>query len=220
MWGGGTMVYRKLILMTVFLLSSVGIGVSALTSSASASAGPTGTGTLTCSVGGEVIFNPPLSQYGQLPNGPGDNHEIAMFSLGLTNCTGPESNTPQPNPTAATMNGKGDVHIKDEIFPFMGHNMKVIGACGLGDFDPNGTLKNTEAWTGGSPVSKSQTKLSVSIDGGDINGTSTKSYSGSASGTLNLTAGSSNEYNSVCYGGTGSIVELEFDSSTSTLTIG
>jgi hypothetical protein len=214
------MTYPKLILMTVFLLSSIGIGVSAMTSSASASAGPTGTGTLTCSIGGDVVFDPPLSQYGQLPNGPGDNREIAVFSLGLTNCTGPESNTPQPNPTDATLNGKGDVHIKDEIFPFMGHNMKVIGACGLGDFVPTGTLKNTESWTGGSPVSKSQTKLSVSIDGGDINGTSTKSYSGSASGTLNLTAESSDEFNSVCYGGSGSISELAFDASTSTLTIG
>ena len=214
------MTYRKLILMTVFLLSSVGIGVFATTSSASASAGPTGTGTLTCSVGGSVVFTPPLSQFGQLPNGPGDNREIAFFSLGLTNCTGPGSNTPQPNPTDATMNGKGKVHIKDEIFPFMGHNMKVIGACGLGDFAPTGTLQNNESWTGGAPVSKSHTKLSVSVDGGDINGTSTKSYSGSASGTLNLTADSSNEFNSVCFGGAGSISELAFDASTSTLTIG
>ena len=118
------------------------------------------------------------------------------------------------------MNGKGNVHIKDELFPFMGHNMKVVGACGLGDFAPTGTLKNTEIWTGGSPVSKSLTKVSASIDGGYINGTSSRSYSGSASGTLNLTAESSDEFNSACYGGSGSISELTFDASTSTLTIG
>ena len=60
----------------------------------------------------------------------------------------------------------------------------------------------------------------MSVDGGDINGASTKSYSGRASGTLILTADSSDEFNSVCFGGSGSIPELAFDASTSTLTIG
>lgn len=78
-----------------------------------------------------------------------------------------------------------------------------------------------EVWTGGSPVSKSHTKLSVSVDGGFINGSATGSYAGAASGTLNLTAGSADGYNSVCSGDqSGSISELTFDSSTSTLTIG
>ena len=76
------MTYRKLILMTVFLLSSVGIGVSAMTSPASASAGSTGTGTLTCSIGGDVFFSPPLSQYGQLPNGPGYNRKLQRSHSG------------------------------------------------------------------------------------------------------------------------------------------
>jgi hypothetical protein len=219
--GGVPMSFGKVILVTAFFLSSVGIGISASTDSASASPAPTGVGTLTCSIGGNVTFDPPLTQSGTLPNGPGFNREMAYFALQLTDCTGPDGNTPQPNPTAATMSGKSNIHLKDEKVPFAGHNVKVMGACGVGF--PPGSLKNTEVWTGGSPVKKSSTTLNVSVTGGYIQGSSKGSYPGSASGTLNLTASSSDEYNSVCDGegdGTGSISELTFDSSTSTLTVG
>jgi hypothetical protein len=210
----------RVILVTGLVLSCAGIGVSATSGWASASTAPTGAGMLTCSIGGEVSFNPPLTQDGTPPNGPGYNREIAYFALQLTDCTGPDSNTPQPNPTAATVNGKGKVHLKDETVPFMGHNMKVMGEC-ASDYFPPSNLKNTEDWTGESPVAKSQTKLSVSVLGGNIDGTSTGSYSGNVSGRLNLTAESSDEVNSVCNGdGTGSISALMFDASTSTLTIG
>ncbi len=215
------MSFGKVVLVVAFVLSGTGIGVSVSDASASASATPTGTGTLTCSIGGEVDFYPPLTQYGTLPNGPGYNQELAYFSLQLRDCTGPDSNTPQPNPTAAAMNGAGKVHLKDAVVPFMGHNIRVMGVCGIGYFPPSRDFRNAEIWTGGAPVKKSQTKLSVGVTGGHIDGTSVGSYSGDVSGTLNLTAESSDEYNSVCNDdGNGSISELTFDPSTSTVTIG
>ncbi len=192
-----------------------------MASPVSASAKPTGAGTLTCSVGGDVSFNPPLSEYGAIPTA-GERVEVATFDLQLTNSAGPDSNIPQPNPIAATMVGRSAVRFKHQETEYLGHLMRVIAACGLDGFVPSGGLKNTEEWSGEAPVSTSHTKLSgVGASGGAINGTSTGSYAGNVSGTLNLTALSSDNYNSVCFGdGTGTISGLTFDASTSTLTIG
>lgn len=211
------MTCRKVILVTSLVLPSVSL--FAMASPASATRIPAGTGTLTCSVAGGVSFSPPLSYDGTVAGGP-SAREIATVGFQLTNCTGPGSNTPQPNPTAATLTGKDSVHIKDTKLFFMGHILKVLGACGAAAFDPSGTLKNAENWSGGSPVSKTHTQLRLSTVGGNVSGTSTRSYSGIASGTLNLTATSSAQYNSVCEGGFNSVSRLEFDPSTSTLTIG
>ena len=137
----------KVIPVTAFVISSIGFGVSATGAPASASATPTGSGTLTCSIGGEVSFSPPLTQFGTLPNGPGDNRETAYFSLQLSSCAGPGTNSPPSNPTAATVLGKGSVHLKDEKVPFMGHYMNVMGACGIG----NSHRAETSTWRRSGP---------------------------------------------------------------------
>jgi hypothetical protein len=103
----------------------------------------------------------------------------------------------------------------------MNHFDNVLGGCSFSNFNPDGSLNGREVWTGGALVSKSHTKLEVSTIGGPVSGTSSGSYPGNASGSLNLMAASSEEYNSVCNGnGNGSISALRFDPSTSRLTIG
>ncbi len=218
------MTARKLVAIVALVLPSVAL--MAIPGSASASSKPTGTGTLTCSVGGGVSFNPPLNEYGTNPE-PGAKKEAVEVDLQLTECSGPDANTPQPNPTATTVNGHAD--LKDTAVEFMGHIMKVLGGCGYGDFDPDAIVKSAEKWTGGSLVSGTHTKLDVDTMGGlgvdnpvgDVTGTSTGSYPGLVSGTLNLTAGSVDDYNDVCNGEGGtSFSLLQFDASTSTITIG
>jgi hypothetical protein len=61
----------------------------------------------------------------------------------------------------------------------------------------------------------------VNTTGGSVSGLSFGSYPGAVSGVLNLTASSADAYDTVCNGsGDGSIGGLEFDPSTSTMTIG
>lgn len=212
---------RKLVLMVALVLPSVAL--VAIPGSASASASrtptPTGTGTLTCSVGGYVSFDPPLTQNGTPPE-TGAKSDAVEVVLQLTNCSGPDSNTPQPNPTGATENADR-THLKNTRIEYMGHQLSVVGGCGFDDFNPEARIRNTVEWTGESPVARTHTKLEVDTTGGNASGTSTGSYSGTGSGTLNLTADSEDDYNSVCNeSGGGSISSLQFDPSTSTLTIG
>ncbi len=211
------MTARKIVLIVALVLPSVAL--VAIPGSASASPKPTGTGTLTCSVGGGVTFNPPLTEFGT-PPGPGARKDVANVFLQLTDCSGPDSNTPQPNPTATTVGGR--TYLKNTTIEFMGHMMKVVGGCSFSGFDPEARTGNYAEWTGGSPVSRTHTILHVDTVGGDVTGTSTGSYPGLVSGTLNLTAESADEYNTVCGNGSGegSISSLQFDALTSTMTIG
>lgn len=211
---------RKLVLIMAITLPITGVLLVA--QPASASGGPVGSGTLTCAVGGEVNFVPALTPDGTPPGGSNGNHEYAYVQLELSNCTGPDSNTPQPNPTAAVVNGQGKVRLKDTKGEFMGHIVKTLGGCAFSDFDPDGTLKNTEKWTGGAPVFKTQAKIALSTVGGHANDTTTNSYAGTGSGTLYQTAQSQEQYDSVCSDpdGSGSVSSVEFDPSSSTLTFG
>jgi hypothetical protein len=114
------------------------------------------------------------------------------------------------------------VHIKPTKVEFMGHIMNGVGGCGYSDFDPSGTFHDNESWVG-TLVARTKLQLQLNTTGGTFNGTSTDSYPGGVSGTLNLTAASATEYNSVCNGnpdGSGSFSSLDFDQSTSNITIG
>ena len=117
----------------------------------------------------------------------------------------------------------GTVRLKDTKVEFMNHLHNGIGGCSYSNFNPEGILNATETWTGGAVIAKSHSRLTVDTTGGQVSGTSSGSYPGMAFGTLNLTATSSEEYNAVCNGdpnGNGSISVLQFDPSTSNLTIG
>jgi hypothetical protein len=212
---------RKLVLIVALVLPSVALMAIPGSASASRAPAPTGTGTLTCSVEGGVSFHPALTYY---PYPGGDRlRQVAEVGLQLTGCSGPDSNTPQPNPTAATVSFDGQTHLKYTKVEFMGHIMNGVGGCGYSNFDPDVHIGVDERWMGGSPVSKTHTGLEVETTGGFVSGHSFGSYPGAVSGTLNLTADSADQYNSVCNGsgeGNGSIGGLEFDPSTSTITIG
>ncbi len=216
---------RKLVLMVALVLPGVALVVTP--GPASASSKPVGAGTLTCSVGGEVSFNPSINEYGTNRE-PGARKVAVEIDLQLTDCSGPDANAPQPNPTATTVSGGS--HLADTPVEFMGHIMRVLGGCGFGDFDSDAVVKSTEKWTGGSQLAATRAKLDVDTMGGldeggavgDVTGTSTGSYPGPVSGTLNLTANSVDEYDEVCNGdgGDASFSFLQFDASTSTMTFG
>ncbi len=86
-----------------------------------------------------------MNEYGT-PKGDGAKTETVDITLLLTNCTGPDSNTPQPNPTTSTVTFR--THLKDTPVEFMGHIMNVLGGCGYGDFDPDASGKGAATWTG------------------------------------------------------------------------
>ena len=207
-----------LIGMAGFLSSMAMIAVADGTGGAAMA--PAGTGELSCSVGGSVSFSPPLT-YSPEPGGKGQ-HQLAFVGLQLTNCSGSSSNTPQPNPTSATQKGNGVVHIKPTKVEFMGHISKGVGGCGYSDFDPDGNFHANETWFD-TFIAKTKLKVQLNTTGGSVNGTSSGSYAGDVNGTLNLTAASASDYNSVCNGdpdGSGSISTLDFDQSTSSIAIG
>ncbi len=221
------MTRRKLALMAALVVPSMALVALPGSASASRAPAPTGTGSVTCSVGGGVGFDPPMNEYGT-PKGDGAKTETVDITLLLTNCTGPDSNTPQPNPTTSTVTFR--THLKDTPVEFMGHIMNVLGGCGYGDFDPDASGKGAATWTGGSRVAKTHTKLEVDTmigldvggGSGDVTGTTTGSYAGTVSATLNPTADSADEYNTICNGdgGDAGFSSLQFDPSTSTITFG
>jgi hypothetical protein len=210
---------RKLVLMAALVLPS--LALMSMPGSASASKVPpvTGTGSVTCTVQGGVSFNPPLTQ-SPSPAGRGLRQDVEV-NLQFTDCSGPDANTPQPNPTSATVSVNAHSHLKDTKVEFMGHMDNGVGGCGYSDFDPVTHVGNRERWAGGPPLSVTHTELQVNTTGGSVSGTSTGSYAGGVSGQLNLDASSAEEYDSVCNGsGDGSISYLDFDPSTSSLTVG
>ena len=189
--------------------------VFAIAGPASAAGTPKGTGSITCSLSGDATFTPPLTTNGT----PGYKHEIIQFNLSATGCTGPDTDSPQPSPTSATITTKA-IKVKD-----VGTGKsKVAGPCGNSEFDPTITLKSAEAWAGTS-VKDTKTVIGpMTGDGvGGLSGTGTakKSYAGTASATLTLTTASDEQIQQVCKsGGSGSISEFDFDSTQSTMTVG
>ena len=200
--------YRKLVLATAVVMPS--LGVLAAAGPASAAGTPKATGTLTCVLGGDATFDPPLTFSGT----SGFKHEIVQFTIQLSDCTGPGTDTPQPNPTSATVTTK-PLKVKDIK---MGKS-RVAGACGNDDFNPNLVLKSTETWAG-TTVKDTKTDIGP-VDGNSGSGTSKGSYAGEASITLYATTASGEQFQSVCgSGGTGSISELDLDDTMSSLTVG
>jgi hypothetical protein len=200
--------YRKLVVVTAVVLPSLGILAAA--GPASATGTPKGAGTLTCVLGGDATFNPPLTFSGT----SGFRHEIVQFNLQLSDCTGPGTDTPQPNPTSATVTTK-PLKVKDIK---MGKT-KVAGACGNDDFNPTLLLKSTETWAG-TTVKDTKTVIGP-VNGNSGSGTSKGSYAGAASIALYATTVSGEQFQSVCGpGGTGSISELDLDDTMSSVTVG
>jgi hypothetical protein len=200
--------HRNLIAVAAVALTGLGSLVAA--GPASAAGTPKGTGTLTCALGGDATFDPPLTYGGT----PGYKHEVVQFHLQLSNCTGPDTDTPQPNPTSATVTTRA-IKVKDIR---MGRS-KVAGACANGEFNPTLVLKTDETWSG---TTVRDTKTTIGpVNGNSGSGTSKGSYAGAASANLYATTSSGEQFESVCgSGGSGSLSELDLDDTMSSLTVG
>jgi hypothetical protein len=208
--------YRKLLLTAAAVLP--GAGIFAAAGPTWAASTPTGIGTINCAVGGDITFTPPLTQDGTA----GYKNEVIQFNLEPSNCTGPDTNTPQPTPTSATATTK-PIKVKDLK---MGRT-KVAGACGNSDFNPTIVLKSSLAWVG-TTIKQTKTDIgpmtstsSATEPGLMGSGTSKGSYAGDdASAALYIDTVSAEQIQSVCgSGGSGFLTELSLDSTTSTLSI-
>jgi len=205
--------YRRLLLAATAVLPAA--GVVGLAGTASAAGTPTGVGTLTCAVSGDATFTPPLTATGT----PGYRDEIIHFDLQASSCSGPSSNRPQPNPTSASVTSR-PIKLKDAK---MGKT-KVAGACGSNQFPQSLTLKSTESWAG-TTVKTTKTIFKHLTGSGDdtlsSGGGSSRSYEGTASISLAISSSEASEIGAVCQsGGSGSISEIDFESASSTLTVG
>ena len=144
------------------------------------------------------------------------------MNLSASDCSGPDSNTPQPNPNSATINSK-----QNKVGDTGKGANKVAGACYNQTQGPSPLIvKSTLTWAGGATIRNTSTKIPLSgVNNGPPGlggtGTAAHSYFGSASMQLLLTADSINNYGQVCGDGmAGSVSEFDFDPTMSTLTLG
>lgn len=190
--------------------------------SASASPTPKAKGTVTCAVAGDAIFAPPLT-----PNGtPHVSHEVIQFNLKAMGCSGPSSNSPVISPTSGAIVTKA-IKYKDAKVD----KTRVAGACANGiTFNPTLLLRNTISWA---PINvrHSTVKLGplsgISIanpleSGFTGSGTGSQSYAGGAAVTLLLQPASLTALENTCMDGDvgTSVSEIDFDSTTSSITVG
>jgi hypothetical protein len=150
-------------------------------SSARPTKAATGTGIVTCGIGGDATFTPPLTADGT----PGFAHELVQFDLFAVNCTGGS-----PSPTSATIVSKA-IKVKDVKVD----GTKVAGACYVAPFDPGMVLKNKITWSP-SGLKRSHVKLTLTpltnpggtLTGYSGTGTTKGSYAGPSTATLNIGA--------------------------------
>jgi hypothetical protein len=203
---------------TVAILPLGLIGVAA--GPASASAVPKATGTVTCSVGGDATFTPPLTPGGT----PGAPREVIQFNLTASGCTGPSTDKPVISPTSGALVTRA-IRYKDAKIG----KTRVAGACADGiTFDPILLLKSTVTWA---PVNVRTTTLKLGPLSGTNNGTEAgfggtgtarRSYAGASSVTLLVQPESLTAIENTCKDGDvgTSVSEIDFDSTTSTMTVG
>jgi hypothetical protein len=148
---------------------------------AKAAKAATGTGIVTCGIGGDATFTPPLTADGT----PGFAHEVVQFDLFAVNCTGGS-----PSPTSATIVSKA-IKVKDVKVD----GTKVAGACYVAPFDPGMVLKNKITWSpaGVKPSHVKLTLTPLTNPGGTLTGysgtgTTKGSYAGPSTATLNVGA--------------------------------
>jgi hypothetical protein len=175
-------------LLTAIAVVSLPLGlVTIAAGSASASSipkapkAPKGTGAVTCVIGGDATFTPPLTANGT----PGVAHELVQFSLVAANCTGGT-----PSPTSGTIVTRA-IKVKDVKVG----STKVAGACHVVPFNPALLLKNKISW---SPVSVKRSKVKLALTpttdsfgtltGYTGMGTAKGSYGGPSSATLKIEA--------------------------------
>jgi hypothetical protein len=200
--------YRNLLFGAAVILPIAGI-VAAVGPAAAGARTVKGTGTVTCALGGDVTFTPPLTPDGT----PGDKNEVVQFNLSASDCAGLPSNSPQPGPTGATVTVK-PIKFKDDK---LGKGMKVAGACSdVSEFTQK-TLHLAAVWQG---VTIKGTKVVYHIASGAS--TAKGSYFGAAAITLAQTAASQDQFESVCNpsGGSGSDATIDVDPTMSSLMVG
>jgi hypothetical protein len=218
---GETMKGRTILMAATAAVLPLGL-IAVAGGSASASPVPKAKGTVTCAVAGNATFTPPLT-----PNGTAHiAHEVIQFNLSATGCSGPSANTPVISPTSATIVTKA-IKYKDARVG----KTRVAGACANGiTFNPTLLLRSTISWA---PVNvkHSTVKLGplsgVSManpmeSGFTGSGTGSQSYAGGASVSLFLQPASLTAIENTCKDGDAgtSVSEMDFDSTTSSITVG
>jgi len=162
---------RRKILMGVLALA-LPIG-TVITLQGTASAGKvTGTGNPTCTFGGTISFNPPLTQAGT----PGVKKETTTVSANLTGCSGGTPAAP-----ASVVSVKP---IKTKTSPKGSNGATCSGFAGNAG---SVTVKVKINWAGEKPSKFNISGLSASINGfGEVGFTGSFPVSGSYAGTGNL----------------------------------
>jgi len=208
------------VFMGTVVLAMALVGIVGLEGTASAGT-PVGTGSVLCFIGGSVSFNPPLTPGSGTAN---VSMEILTVNLSGSGCSGKSTNTPQPNPTSATIVTK-QVKVKAVKIGVT----KYAGGCS--SFISSAAsieVKSSLTWGGGSAVKGTKTLLSgltpaigpPGETGFQASGTSTKSYAGPASAGI-FFDGSSTSAIETCISGSGPpISTLSFDPNFSFISLG
>jgi hypothetical protein len=188
---GGTMRVRRLLTAAAVMALPLGlIAVPAGSASATAATavaatkGPKavkGAGSVTCGIGGDATFTPPLTAEGT----PGYPHESVQFHVFAVDCTGGS-----PGATSGTIVSR-TVRVKDVTVG----GTKVAGACHAAPFDPTLLLKNRITWSPAG-LKRSHVKLALTpvtdadgtLTGYTGRGTAKGSYAGPSTASLNIDA--------------------------------
>ncbi len=206
--------YRNLLFVAVMMAGATLVVAQPASAARPEAGAPKATGELTCAINGTVSFQPPITVTGTA----GYKHQLWVWSLSLSACTGPAGDTPQPSPTAAT------VVTKDLKIPGTGTGKSAsAGSCadlthytGMTKKGKAVNLKLNVTWAGGATIKNTKVRIPINSGG---NGSSKGSFTGAATWSANVTDFSA--FTAVCgTGGSGSLSSLTFDPTMSSLSVG
>jgi len=161
---------KSLLVLTAVMLPLASVALLEGTASAGK---VTGTGNPTCSFGGTISFNPPLTQNGT----PGVKKEVTTVSAHLATCSGGSPAAP-----ASVVSVKP---IKTKTSPKGSNGATCSGFAGNAS---KVTVKVKINWTGEKPSKFNISNLGYTINGsGEVGFTGSFPVSGSYSGTGHLT---------------------------------
>ncbi len=205
---------RKLIIVIGASAVLIPIALATSVPPAGATRVPEPTGTVTCVVGGNLSFNPPLIPGNGTPQAT--TVEIVSINVSLSGCTG-SSNPPGLVPTGGTVVTKPLKFRATRI----GHTAYADGCAPFAAAASSKTIKSTVTWNNGIKDTKATFGFTAT-------GTAIKSFAGKAVATLFFDGNSENDMTSCVAGGYasrtnpygGPISRLTFDSLTSMISFG
>jgi len=178
----------------------------------------TPSGNVACHVGGSLSFSPPLTPGNGTPN---VSDEVVSINLALSGCAG-SSNPVGQVPTASTSVVTKAIKIKAIKIG----KTKYAGGCNTFASAINASsITSTITWNNGIKLSKTTlSNLDLRTGNTEANisalGSATKSFAGSGSLNTFLDSGSTRALGICLIGRGSSISSVNFDSSTSSITLG